>query len=98
MVQCLRMNCDIVAIQNLDQCIRLYMIRCCSSILSVVLLVHVLLFVTVCSITSAMASSEEGGIKPTMNKLSEEEFKRLIRYIDEETDYKVVIDTEYDLI
>ena len=33
-----------------------------------------------------------------MNKLSEEEFKRLIRYINEETDYKVVTDTEYDLI
>ena len=97
-VQYLRMKCDIVAVHNLDQCIRLYMIRCCSSILSVVLLVHVLLLVTVCSITSTMASSEEGNIKPMMNKLSKEEFKRLVQYINEETDYKVVTDTEYDLI
>ena len=92
------MKCDIVAVQNLDQCIRLYMIRCSSIILSVVLLVHVLLLVTVCSIMSTMASSEEGDIKPTLDKLSKEEFKRLVQYINEETDYKVVTDTEYDLI
>ena len=93
-VQCLRMNCDIVVVQN--QCLRLYIVRCIRSILSVRLLA--LLLVTVCSIKNTMANWYEGDIKPEMDKLSKEEFKRLVQYINEETDYKVVTDTEYDLI